>query len=113
MVGEGHVPLQGGGGIYKDRQWPNWAFGSQSSTFPVHIDCYALGAWHIVIITPHKRSVVSLAITIPYSQGPGGGAPVDGVLPLAYNGNMVGYSQYFPCPFLGLAGEARGRIISL
>jgi hypothetical protein len=54
-----------------------------------------------------------LAITIRYSQWPGGGAPVDGALPLAYNGNMLVYSQYFPRPHLVLAGEAGERIISL
>jgi hypothetical protein len=62
---------------------------------------------------PPPPEVSGLAITIHYSQCPGGRAPLDAGLSLAYNGNMNVYSQYFPSPFVGLAGKAGGRIINL
>jgi hypothetical protein len=55
----------------------------------------------------------ALSSTMDYSQSPGGRAPLAAGRPLAYNGKMGIYSQYFPGPFVGLAGNAGGRIISL
>jgi hypothetical protein len=60
-----------------------------------------------------EREVLPLAITRGYSQGPAGREPLAAGIYLAYNGNMIVYSQYFPCPFVGLAGEVGGSIISL
>ena len=48
-----------------------------------------------------------------YSQSPDGRAPLDAGIILAHNGKMAVYSQYFPSPFTGLAGEGGGSIISL
>jgi hypothetical protein len=57
--------------------------------------------------------VPPLAITIRYSQRPGARERIAAGLLLAYNGNILVYSQYFPYLFVGLAGEAGGRMISL
>src|SRR5687768_5711406 len=54
-----------------------------------------------------------LAITTYYSQSPGGGAPVDGGIPLAYNQKVAVYSQYFPIRFWVFASKAAGSIVSL
>ena len=59
----------------------------------------------IVTIYQHWFYIFLLAITIPYSQCPGGRQPLGAGIPLADKGNMIGYSQYFPSPFVGLAGE--------
>jgi hypothetical protein len=48
-----------------------------------------------------------------YSQGPGGGVPIDAGALLAHNGNMLVYSQYFLGPCGVLAGEAGEGIMSL
>jgi hypothetical protein len=60
-----------------------------------------------------EREVFPLAITRDYSQGAGGRAPLDAGALLAHNGNMIGYSQYFPHLFEVLAGEVGERIIRL
>jgi hypothetical protein len=62
---------------------------------------------------PVATGVSPLAITNAYSQSPAGGAPLAAGLCLAYNGNMIVYSQYFPNPFVVLAGEGGESIISL
>jgi hypothetical protein len=57
-------------------------------------------------------NAVELAITSDYSQCPAGRQPIAGGIPLAYNGNMIVYSQYFPYPFGVLAGNTRESIVS-
>jgi hypothetical protein len=54
-----------------------------------------------------------LAITTHYSQYPGGRQPIAGGIPLAYNGNMIVYSQYFPYLFGVLAVNTKQSIVSL
>jgi hypothetical protein len=43
-----------------------------------------------------EREVLPLAITTDYSQSPGGREPINAGIPLAHNGKVAVYSQYFP-----------------
>ena len=51
-------------------------------------------------------SVFPLAITIHYSQSPGGREPIDAGALLAHNGKIAVYSQYFQRVFWVFAYEA-------
>jgi hypothetical protein len=57
--------------------------------------------------------VFSLAITIAYSQCPGGWEPLDAGALLAHNGKVAVYSQYFLIVFWVFADEAAGCIVGV
>ena len=55
------------------------------------------------------NSISQLAITTHYSQCPGGREPIDAGVPLAHNGKVAVYSQYFPIAFWGFAERSGTR----
>ena len=60
-----------------------------------------------------QLGLLSLAITIDYGQVPPDGQALAGRVPLAYNGNMIDYSQYISLSLWGFSGMGRKRIINL
>jgi hypothetical protein len=67
----------------------------------------------ITIITCPLPDVFPLAITIHYSQCTGGREPIDAGAPLAHNGKVVVYSQYFLIEIWVFAYDLAGCIVGV
>jgi hypothetical protein len=66
---------------------------------------------HLRFTSCPRPDVFLLAITSHYSQSPPGGEPLAAGLCLAYNGNMLVYSQYFSHLFWGFViREERSKV---